>query len=154
MLETTPGVLVVERQDRGCFREGIRTMVFNSLVFLVLFAVVYIAYRALPHRGEGGMAVYAFAMQIYCAFSGYSDIAWGVAQMMGGRLIENFRLPYLAKNPKEFWAQWHIGLSTWLRDYVYIPLGGNRKRPRRQMLNLFLTMSLGLSSANKCSNTA
>ena len=91
----------------------------------------------------GLVAVYAFAMQIYCDFSGYSDIARGVARMMGFDLMENFRLPYFAKNPKEFWARWHISLSTWLRDYVYIPLGGNRKGPRRQTLNLFLTMLLG-----------
>lgn len=91
----------------------------------------------------GWIVVYAFAMQIYCDFSGYSDIARGVARMMGFGLMENFRLPYLAKNPKEFWTRWHISLSTWLRDYVYIPLGGNRKGPRRQTFNLFLTMLLG-----------
>lgn len=91
----------------------------------------------------GWIAVYAFAMQIYCDFSGYSDIARGVARMMGFGLMENFRLPYLAKNPKDFWARWHISLSTWLRDYVYIPLGGNRKGLRRQMCNLLVTMLLG-----------
>lgn len=91
----------------------------------------------------GLMATYAFAMQIYCDFSGYSDIARGVARMMGFDLMENFRLPYSAKNPKEFWARWHISLSTWLRDYVYIPLGGNRYGMRTQTINLFLTMLLG-----------
>jgi D-alanyl-lipoteichoic acid acyltransferase DltB (MBOAT superfamily) len=97
--------------------------------------------------GVGGaaslVAVYAFAMQIYCDFSGYSDIARGIARMMGFELMVNFRLPYFAKNPKEFWARWHISLSTWLRDYLYIPLGGNRRGSRRQTLNLFLTMLLG-----------
>ena len=63
--------------------------------------------------------------------------------MMGIELMENFRLPYFALNPKDFWARWHISLSTWLKDYLYIPLGGNRKGPRRQILNLFLTMLLG-----------
>lgn len=91
----------------------------------------------------GLMATYAFAMQIYCDFSGYSDIARGVARMMGFDLMENFRLPYFAKNPKEFWGRWHISLSTWLKDYVYIPLGGNRRGARRQTLNLFATMLLG-----------
>ena len=91
----------------------------------------------------GLMAVYAFAMQIYCDFSGYSDVARGIARMMGFDLVENFRLPYFAKNPKEFWARWHISLSTWLRDYIYIPLGGNRRGARRQTLNLFATMLLG-----------
>ncbi len=91
----------------------------------------------------GALAVYAFAMQIYCDFSGYSDIARGVARMMGFDLMENFRLPYFAKNPKEFWARWHISLSTWLKDYVYIPLGGNRRGARRQTANLFTTMLVG-----------
>ena len=91
----------------------------------------------------GLAATYAFAMQIYCDFSGYSDIARGLARMMGFDLMENFRLPYFAKNPKEFWARWHISLSTWLKDYVYIPLGGNRRGAFRQTLNLFLTMLLG-----------
>ncbi len=89
------------------------------------------------------LAVYAFAFQIYCDFSGYSDIARGLAKMMGVDLMLNFNNPYFALNPKDFWARWHISLSTWLRDYLYIPLGGNRRGAARKYANLFLTMLLG-----------
>jgi len=89
------------------------------------------------------VGVYAFAVQIYCDFSGYSDIARGCAKVLGFDLCINFDLPYLAANPVEFWRRWHISLSTWLRDYVYIPLGGNRLGTRRTYLNLMLTMLLG-----------
>jgi alginate O-acetyltransferase complex protein AlgI len=81
---------------------------------------------------------YFFAFQIYCDFSGYSDMAIGAARVMGYDLMENFRTPYLAASIKEFWSRWHISLSTWFRDYLYIPLGGNRVRKSRWMFNLFL----------------
>jgi alginate O-acetyltransferase complex protein AlgI len=89
------------------------------------------------------VGVYAFAFQIYCDFSAYSDIARGVARLLGFDLMLNFNNPYFARNPSEFWRRWHISLSTWLRDYLYIPLGGNRNGRRRTYLNLFLTMLLG-----------
>jgi alginate O-acetyltransferase complex protein AlgI len=89
------------------------------------------------------MATYAFAVQIYCDFAGYSAIAIGSALMLGVRLPENFRTPYLSLSITEFWRRWHISLSTWLRDYLYIPLGGNRKGKARTYLNLFTTMLLG-----------
>jgi D-alanyl-lipoteichoic acid acyltransferase DltB (MBOAT superfamily) len=85
----------------------------------------------------------AFAGQIYGDFSGYSDIARGLARLLGFELRLNFNLPYLATSPRDFWRRWHISLSTWLRDYLYRPLGGNRKGPRRTHLNLLLTMLLG-----------
>lgn len=85
----------------------------------------------------------AFAFQIYGDFSGYSDIARGTARLMGFDLMLNFRMPYFALNPSDFWRRWHISLSTWLRDYLYIPLGGNRGGVRRMYLNLALTMLLG-----------
>ena len=85
------------------------------------------------------LATYFFAFQIYCDFSGYSDIAIGAAQVMGFNLMENFRRPYHAKSISEFWKRWHISLSTWFRDYLYIPLGGNRVKKGRWYLNLFLT---------------
>lgn len=95
----------------------------------------------------GGMttwlALYAFAFQIYCDFSGYSDIARGLAKLMGIDLMVNFNNPYFALNPKDFWQRWHISLSSWLRDYLYIPLGGNRKGVRRTYVHLALTMLLG-----------
>ena len=89
------------------------------------------------------IAVYAFAFQIYCDFSGYSDIARGISKFMGFELMVNFRNPYFAVNPSDFWRRWHISLSTWLRDYLYIPLGGSRKGPGRTYVNLTITMLLG-----------
>jgi D-alanyl-lipoteichoic acid acyltransferase DltB (MBOAT superfamily) len=89
------------------------------------------------------IGVYAFAIQIYCDFSGYSDIARGTARCLGFDLMLNFNLPYFATNPSDFWQRWHISLSTWLRDYLYIPLGGNKKGPRRTYINLMFTMVLG-----------
>lgn len=85
----------------------------------------------------------AFAAQIYCDFSGYSDIARGLAKLMGFELMVNFRLPYFARNPSDFWSRWHVSLSTWLRDYLYIPLGGNRNGTFNTYRNLAITMLLG-----------
>ena len=84
------------------------------------------------------LATVLFAVQIYCDFSGYTDIAIGCARIMGIRLMKNFNHPYHATTIKEFWSRWHISLSTWFRDYLYIPLGGNRCSKARHMLNLFI----------------
>lgn len=89
------------------------------------------------------MAVLGFTMQIYCDFSGYSDMAIGLGSIMGFDLGINFNYPYRSLNVTEFWHRWHITLSTWLRDYVYIPLGGNRKGKVRQYYNLMMTMLIG-----------
>jgi alginate O-acetyltransferase complex protein AlgI len=89
------------------------------------------------------VAVYAFALQIYCDFSGYSAIARGVSKWMGFDLMVNFDTPYFAITPSEFWQRWHISLSSWLRDYLYIPLGGNRGGRLMTYRNLMLTMVLG-----------
>ena len=89
------------------------------------------------------LGVYGYAFQIYCDFSGYSDMAVGLARLTGIELPENFRAPYAASSITEFWRRWHITLSTWLRDYVYIPLGGNRRGRARTFVNLLLTMALG-----------
>ena len=89
------------------------------------------------------MGVLGYTMQIYCDFSGYSDMAIGIALIMGFRLGINFDSPYQSRNLTEFWRRWHISLSSWLRDYVYIPLGGNRKGTFRTYLNNFLTMLIG-----------
>ena len=83
-----------------------------------------------------------YAIQIYCDFSGYSDMAIGCARMMGFRFMENFQMPYSALSITEFWRRWHISLSSWFRDYLYIPLGGNRKGTERTYLNLMVTMLL------------
>ena len=89
------------------------------------------------------LVIYAFAFQIYSDFSGYTDIARGISKLMGFELVVNFRAPYLVANPADFWRNWHISLSTWLRDYLYIPLGGNRKGRMRTYCNLMVTMLLG-----------
>lgn len=88
---------------------------------------------------EGIVAMVAFSFQIYCDFSAYSAIAIGAARVMGFDLMENFNTPYLATSIKDFWRRWHISLSTWFRDYLYIPLGGNRKGKIRKYLNLMIT---------------
>lgn len=93
--------------------------------------------------GQVVVGTVAFAFQIYGDFSGYSDIARGVAKTLGFDLMVNFNLPYLATSPQDFWRRWHISLSTWLRDYLYISLGGNKKGPRRTYVNLAMTMVLG-----------
>ncbi|MEO0797079.1 MAG: MBOAT family O-acyltransferase, partial [Verrucomicrobiota bacterium] len=85
------------------------------------------------------LATFFFAVQIYCDFSGYTDIAIGSARLFGIKLMENFRLPYLSKTIHEFWGRWHISLSTWFRDYVYIPIGGNRVIRWRWYFNLIIT---------------
>jgi alginate O-acetyltransferase complex protein AlgI len=88
------------------------------------------------------IATYLFAFQIYCDFSGYSDIAVGSARLFGYDLMQNFDRPYLSRSTREFWARWHISLSSWFRDYVYIPLGGNRVSPWRNQLNLLVVFLL------------
>ncbi len=89
------------------------------------------------------LAVYAFAFQIYCDFSGYTDIAIGCALLLGIRFPPNFNHPYVAESLQDFWRRWHMTLSRWLRDYLYIALGGNRRRPWRTYANLMTTMLLG-----------
>jgi len=89
------------------------------------------------------VATSLFAVQIYCDFSGYSDMAIGVARMLGFRFKENFALPYFSKSVTEFWRRWHMSLSSWLRDYLYISFGGSRKGKFRTYINLMLTMLIG-----------
>ena len=102
---------------------------------------VFAASAPLPLDAWAGAVAYAF--QIYFDFSGYSDMAIGLGRMFGFVIPENFRSPYLSESITEFWRRWHISLSTWLRDYLYLPLGGNRKGPGRTYLNLALVMLLG-----------
>jgi alginate O-acetyltransferase complex protein AlgI len=98
-------------------------------------------------RGLPSLAIWiataAFAVQIYCDFSGYTDMARGVSRMLGYEIPENFRFPYFASSITDFWRRWHISLSSWLRDYLYIPLGGNRRGTGATYRNLLLTMGLG-----------
>jgi D-alanyl-lipoteichoic acid acyltransferase DltB (MBOAT superfamily) len=109
-----------------------------------LAPLVELAYQ---HQNPSGPTVVlgtvAFALQIYCDFSGYSDIATGISRLIGFKLTLNFNLPYFATSLREFWRRWHISLSTWLRDYLYIPLGGSRGAGTRVYINLGITMLLG-----------
>ncbi len=92
---------------------------------------------------ENLLGVYGYAIQIYCDFSGYSDMAIGIALLLGFRLPDNFHTPYRSESVQDFWRRWHISLSSWLRDYLYISLGGNRKGGFRTYMNLTITMLLG-----------
>ena len=137
-----PGVDAVER--------GLREIVLGLVKKLAIadqFAPVANAYfgDVATHPGAPAAwgAVFAFAMQIYFDFSGYSDIAIGSARLLGFDFPENFRRPYLATSVGDFWRRWHISLSTWLRDYLYVPLGGNRGGTFATVRNLMITMLLG-----------
>lgn len=121
----------------GCFKKAV---IADNL------AAIVDATYADPSQTFGWalwIGTYAFAVQIYCDFSGYSDIAVGVSRLLGIDLIQNFQAPYASQGPSELWRRWHISLSSWLRDYLYIPLGGNRHGPTRTQVNLMLTMLLG-----------
>ncbi|MBI4598224.1 MAG: MBOAT family protein [Candidatus Omnitrophica bacterium] len=139
-----PRTLSLERFEEGCFLIlwGYlqKVLVADSLAQFV--DPVFTA--GSPASGPVVLiAAYAFAFQIYCDFAGYSNIARGLGKCMGFELMANFNLPYLATNPREFWNRWHISLSTWLRDYLYIPLGGGRGHALTIFRNLAVTMLLG-----------
>jgi alginate O-acetyltransferase complex protein AlgI len=110
---------------------------------MALFADPVFAQPESYRSGALWLATLAYALQIYCDFSGYSDMALGCAHLLGYKLARNFDMPYLAANVSEFWRRWHISLSTWLRDYLFIPLGGSRRGPWRTAGNLLITMTLG-----------
>ena len=115
---------------------------FKKVVIADRIAVIVNAIYNNPHEYSGGyfiVATICFGIQIYCDFSGYSDIAIGAAKVMGFDLMENFKRPYFSKSISEFWGRWHISLSSWFRDYLYIPLGGNRVKVSRHYFNLFVT---------------
>ncbi len=124
--------------------DGLRRMAwgfFKKLVIADRLAVYVNTVYNHPADFSGGpvwLATYFFAFQIYCDFSGYSDIAIGAAQVMGFTLMENFRRPYHSRSIREFWQRWHISLSTWFKDYLYIPLGGNRVGAGRRQLNMLV----------------
>ncbi len=144
-----PQIVLPRRLSLGQFYEGCH------LIFWGLFEKIFIADNlakivnpvfagAPPYKGgEVLVALYAFAFQIFCDFDGYSNMARGLGKCMGFEIAINFKLPYFSVNPKEFWQRWHITLSSWLRDYLYIPLGGNRGGIFKQCASLFVTMLLG-----------
>ena len=131
--------------------------VYSALVLIVqgLFKKVVIADAVAPianemfnaPKGRGAIPLaigaVAFAIQIYGDFAGYTDIARGVSRLLGIEVFRNFEQPYLSKNITQFWRTWHISLSSWLHDYLYVPLGGNQRGRRRTYINLFLTMLIG-----------
>lgn len=129
-------------------KEGIARMLwgfFKKVVIADRLAIV-VDYTFANHPNLSGSALFVgavlYSFQIYCDFSGYSDIALGSARVMNIRLMENFDQPYLARNISGFWSRWHISLSTWFRDYLYIPLGGNRKGETRRKINVFIVFVL------------
>jgi alginate O-acetyltransferase complex protein AlgI len=123
---------------RGLFKKMVLADNLSPLVEMAFDGRLATAASLQPR--DAWLAVLAFAMQIYFDFSGYTDIGRGSAQILGFEVPENFRRPYLAGNVSEFWRRWHISLSSWLRDYLYVPLGGNRSR---RTGNLLITMLLG-----------
>lgn len=139
--------LPISRDDLG----RAVTLIAGGLVKYGILAkalgTLFVAPAFAGELGDGGMvalmAIYGFTLQIYCDFSGYSDMAVGVALLMGFRLPDNFDAPYHSATITEFWRRWHISLSTWLKEYLYISLGGNRRGSVRTYLNLILTMFLG-----------
>jgi D-alanyl-lipoteichoic acid acyltransferase DltB (MBOAT superfamily) len=140
-----PVVVTNEMIGRAVFLIGsglFKKIVISDYISLNFVDRVFDA-PALYSGLENLFAVYGYALQIYCDFSGYSDMAIGIALLMGFHFNINFDSPYKSKTITEFWRRWHISLSTWLRDYLYISLGGNRKGKFRTYLNLAITMLLG-----------
>jgi D-alanyl-lipoteichoic acid acyltransferase DltB (MBOAT superfamily) len=130
----TGGLLIVS----GLFKKVIIANILATALVEPVFA------DPLSYSGADTLlAIYGYAAQIYCDFSGYTDIAIGCALLLGYRFPRNFDAPYTATSPQDFWRRWHISLSTWLRDYLYIPLGGSRGGAARTCANLMITMVLG-----------
>lgn len=145
-----PQIGAWHKPSERALSEGIGLILLGlvkKLVFADQFAAVADQYffdiSAHPGMLSAWTGVLAFGMQIYFDFSGYTDIARGLGRLLGFHFPLNFARPYLALDMRDFWHRWHISLSTWLRDYLYIPLGGNRKGPVRTYINLMLTMLLG-----------
>ncbi len=140
-----PTVVTDEMLGRGVFL--IATGLFKKAVISDYISINFVDRifdaPALYTGLENLLAVYGYALQIYCDFSGYSDMAIGIALLLGFHFPPNFNSPYQSVNITEFWRRWHISLSSWLRDYLYISLGGNRKGKVRTYINLMITMLLG-----------
>jgi len=134
--------------DHARITAGLKRMAwgfFKKLVVADRLALYVNDVYAAPRNFSGlqlTLATLFFAYQIYCDFSGYTDIALGAAQVLGFKLMENFRTPYYSLSIGEFWHRWHISLSTWFRDYVYIPLGGSRSGLRRWLLAVMITFTI------------
>ncbi len=126
------------------FKQGLTMMLYGYFLKMVIVARLNIltdlVFRDYVNQSSFALivATFAYAIQIYCDFSGYSHIAIGVSKLFGLSVINNFRQPYFATSVSDFWRRWHISLSTWFRDYLYIPLGGNRKGQIRKYFNLMI----------------
>lgn len=145
-----PQILKPRVLAQGAFAEGLYHVLFGMFKKVViadnlapLVDRIFSTPTAELANTEILFGIYAFAIQIYCDFSGYSSIAQGIAKWLGINLSWNFKMPYFSRTPSEFWQRWHITLSSWLRDYLYIPLGGNRSGVYGTFRNLMLTMALG-----------
>lgn len=145
-----PQFRTAPRLERGAVAAALLLILWGALKKVVIAselatALVDPAFRDPVHRSSLDLlfGAYGYAVQIYCDFSAYSDMAIGLALLLGYRFPRNFDQPYRAASLQDFWRRWHISLSSWLRDYLYIPLGGSRKGRVRTYLNLFLTMVLG-----------
>lgn len=138
-----------KKMDNHALWEGFQIFLFGMFKKVVIadrLAVGVDAVFQVPELYSGLSIAWAsilYIIQLYCDFSGYSDMAVGVAKAFGYRLERNFNLPYISRNMSEMWKRWHISLSSWLMEYVYIPLGGNRKGKARTFLNLMLVMLIG-----------
>lgn len=134
--------------DTDRIRDGFVRILWGCFMKLVLADRIAIWVNAVyqSHQSHGGalvlVAAILYTFQIYCDFAGYSNIALGIGETFGIRIMENFRCPYLATSISDFWRRWHISLSSWFRDYVYIPLGGNRKGTVRKYINIMLVFLL------------
>ncbi len=131
------------------FASGVRRFIVGLAKKVLLannIGALWDVYKAMPTSEltvlGAWLGIIAFSLQIYFDFSGYSDMAIGLGRMLGFEFLENFNYPYISKSITEFWRRWHISLSTWFRDYVYIPLGGNRRGLARQLLNILIVWAL------------
>ncbi|MDD6571445.1 MAG: MBOAT family protein, partial [Thermoflexaceae bacterium] len=141
----------IETESRFDFenvRSGLLLMfwgLFQKLVIAdraaLLVNTVYDNYTAYGFLSITAASI-AFAFQVYCDFDGYTNIARGAARVLGIRLIKNFRQPYLASNIQDFWRRWHVSLTSWFTDYLYIPLGGSRRGTKRQLLNVLIVFTV------------
>lgn len=147
--KTIAAQLTARTETWDSFSYGVRRFLMGLGKKVLLANAIGPLWDTVSSASHGGLStltawlgIFAFGFQIYFDFSGYSDMAIGLGQMFGFRFLENFNYPYLSKSITEFWRRWHISLSTWFRDYVYIPLGGNRKGLKKQIRNMIVVWLL------------
>lgn len=147
--EFLPQTKKIKIPSNGDFLKGFQIFLYGVIKKLLIadtlaiFVDVVYGSPSLFSTQTLWLATIAYTIQIFCDFSGYSDMAIGIAKMLGFNLVKNFDLPYLSRSVTEFWRRWHLSLSRWIRDYIYIPLGGNRDGKFKQARNLLITMLLG-----------